>query len=527
MDNQPLRVHIGHHMVSLALFALPLVGDDQTQDYASNQGQAGISEGESDIQISAQASSESDVMSEISEAANEETVTEMPFEKGESYPGAVSPIARAGNFAGDHPIPTEKSHHFWNRAYQDLRHQDLWKDYEHYLVDLLELEADQFHKNTAVSPPLITEQMSSLVLKVDVLEIANHVSPSFDEGDSLIKSLLVGKYNIAMKDSPDWQATFAWAGVCLLLRLLLEPPLDSDGDQDALDTAGVFELLDYMSALISRLVLTQYLYQQQSASRGYNIPKEDKQFEPPSEHQMILLCTQILDCQARAIIDLLILKKPWNESCLPMLIVDLRKGVADCSEINNMVNQQQLHDAMAQREGLMGDLFIREKQKRQEGSKVSKRRELIENAHKEQVAAPRHSNNVACFNALRTSDHECRKELVPDPVSGTFQWLHRHPNFLRWSLNESSTRTLWISTGAGNGKSVFAKPLVDGELLRLPRNYTCYYFFRGDATRSNDISIAFCALLHQLCSQNPALLQVAASAFRRNGGKIKHEFSWL
>jgi ankyrin repeat protein len=82
---------------------------------------------------------------------------------------------------------------------------------------------------------------------------------------------------------------------------------------------------------------------------------------------------------------------------------------------------------------------------------------------------------------------------------------------------------LLVSADPGCGKSVLAKYLVDHV---LPRSATvCYYFFKDQD--QNTVRQALCALLHQLISQKPTLIQHAMKQYEKDGQGLIHSTNSL
>jgi hypothetical protein len=96
-----------------------------------------------------------------------------------------------------------------------------------------------------------------------------------------------------------------------------------------------------------------------------------------------------------------------------------------------------------------------------------------------------------------------------------------HPQYQSWCTNTHND-ILWISADPGCGKSVLSKSLVDIDLKAGDSLSTCYFFFK-DNDEQNNIQIAICALLHQLFTQQPALLHHAIPSWERNGPKLQQE----
>ena len=90
-------------------------------------------------------------------------------------------------------------------------------------------------------------------------------------------------------------------------------------------------------------------------------------------------------------------------------------------------------------------------------------------------------------------------------------WFLRHAHFQEWVKKDSGP--LLVSADPGCGKSVLAKYLADHV---LPKSATvCYFFFKDQD--QNTVRQALCALLHQLFSQRPALIEHAMKQYDKDG----------
>ncbi|KAH8652933.1 hypothetical protein BGZ61DRAFT_374430, partial [Ilyonectria robusta] len=107
--------------------------------------------------------------------------------------------------------------------------------------------------------------------------------------------------------------------------------------------------------------------------------------------------------------------------------------------------------------------------------------------------------------------YEWYKGRVEERVEGTCLWLLKHKHFQSWLKQESGP--LLVTADPGCGKSVLAKYLIDHG---LPRSTTICYFFFKDQDQST-VRQALCALLHQLFSQKPSLIEHALPQFRKDG----------
>lgn len=121
----------------------------------------------------------------------------------------------------------------------------------------------------------------------------------------------------------------------------------------------------------------------------------------------------------------------------------------------------------------------------------------------------------------RDASYEWYKDRVQNRVENTCQWFLQHDNFREWLQQRDGP--LLVTADPGCGKSVLAKYLIDHV---LPKGTTiCYFFFKDQD--QNRVNQALCAVLHQLFSAKPDLLQYAQAAVDRNGDKLRNVTSEL
>ncbi|KAJ5291436.1 hypothetical protein N7478_000687 [Penicillium angulare] len=147
---------------------------------------------------------------------------------------------------------------------------------------------------------------------------------------------------------------------------------------------------------------------------------------------------------------------------------------------------------------------------------AQKQLELQENAVKRMLS----EKQEECLQLFRLSTggsdatYEWYKERAGDRVEGTCMWFLKHANFQGWLERESGP--LLVSADPGCGKSVLARYLIDNI---LPRSSTiCYFFFKDQD--QNTVRQALCALLHQIFSQKPSLIEHAMEYFKTDGPKF-------
>ncbi|KAF4829521.1 Ankyrin-1 [Colletotrichum siamense] len=153
--------------------------------------------------------------------------------------------------------------------------------------------------------------------------------------------------------------------------------------------------------------------------------------------------------------------------------------------------------------------------------------ETIETQTHSQNLRHQTKEDAKCYQSFKTSQYEKFKNINPDRVEGTCNWVLEHPHFQQW-LESPRDDLLWISADPGCGKSVLARSLVEKELsAQAIQNHTVCYFFFKDNEEQNTVATALCALLHQLFGSQPHLLSHAREAYRKNGDKLQSEVAEL
>ena len=133
------------------------------------------------------------------------------------------------------------------------------------------------------------------------------------------------------------------------------------------------------------------------------------------------------------------------------------------------------------------------------------------------------------LQALRAKNpYRDQMERTATRQPGTCNWFLKHVHFQTWREDPSS-KLLWVSANPGCGKSVLSKCLVEEKLATLdPGNATiCYFFFKDVSPDSRSITKALSAILHQLFTRKPALVEHALTALYENGDEISSMFSTM
>ncbi|KAF3391859.1 Ankyrin repeat domain-containing protein 50 [Talaromyces pinophilus] len=139
--------------------------------------------------------------------------------------------------------------------------------------------------------------------------------------------------------------------------------------------------------------------------------------------------------------------------------------------------------------------------------------------HREKMERALTENQRRCHQAFKTSTYEQYKDINPNRVKGTCEWVLKSSEYRRW-WESSSNDLLWISADPGCGKSVLAKSLIDEVFhASTPTVSICYFFFK-DNDEQNSLATALCAILHQLFGLQPHLLRYALPFWEKNREKI-------
>ena len=153
---------------------------------------------------------------------------------------------------------------------------------------------------------------------------------------------------------------------------------------------------------------------------------------------------------------------------------------------------------------------------------------LAMDAHAREDRSWREREEVrSLLRALRAKNpYQDQLERTATRQPGTCNWFLKHRSFQTWR-QDASSRLLWVSANPGCGKSVLSKCLVEEKLATMdPQHATiCYFFFKDVSPDSRSITKALSAILHQLFTRIPSLVEYAVSAFDENGFEISSMFS--
>ncbi|KAK3377499.1 hypothetical protein B0H63DRAFT_435675, partial [Podospora didyma] len=105
----------------------------------------------------------------------------------------------------------------------------------------------------------------------------------------------------------------------------------------------------------------------------------------------------------------------------------------------------------------------------------------------------------------------------PDPVKGTCQWFHKDERVNKWVTGPHSL--LLVRARPGQGKSVLARSLVHA--WREQNNKAvCHFFFKDTNEVQKSVSMALCAILHQLFRSDPLVALKVEGLIMQNGAGL-------
>lgn len=202
----------------------------------------------------------------------------------------------------------------------------------------------------------------------------------------------------------------------------------------------------------------------------------------------------------------------------------------ECSRLAGEIGQEELDAGMKEKSDKIDDLLqswnVGFQVLQEQGTNIY----LAVDAHARENRNWRDKDETRkLLQALRAKNpYRDQLERTASRQPGTCKWFLKHPQFRKWR-GDAHSRLLWVSANPGCGKSVLRKCLVEENLALLdPQHATiCYFFFKDVSPDSRSISKAISAILHQLFTKIPGLVEHAVPAFDENGDELPSMFSTL
>ncbi|KAL7894282.1 ankyrin repeat-containing domain protein, partial [Trichoderma sp. TUCIM 5745] len=405
--------------------------------------------------------------------------------------GKAGPVE--GTKRSNTPALTENTpiRELWGVAYERLREDDgeLIKKYE---TELKKSVAACLVQMAPAKPNQRDEMEAVLRAKMDEIN-KNISSPKFvaragEFAQLFLKLVVSAKDYIGDAASTNPYTSIAWAGVSLLLPLLLNP----SEQRDALAKG-----LDYITTLIiqSRMQEEFYIERYESKTGG---PERFRQSHSEYKNALEKLYRQILRFQATAycysthtsalrFAQDSVKWKSWEK-----LINDIRAQESNLAAIEEKWrNMQQYEERLAVEsqhqatiDTLSAQLFVAQK--------------TLETATEKEYDE--------LLDWLCDIDHSSLYKAARDRhETGTNQWLIRDSEeFKTWETEQKSL--LWLHGKAGSGKSILTSSVItylrDSYASKSPASTAlAYFYFSFSDAQKQKVEGMLASLLKQICSQ--------------------------
>ena len=110
--------------------------------------------------------------------------------------------------------------------------------------------------------------------------------------------------------------------------------------------------------------------------------------------------------------------------------------------------------------------------------------------------------------------------------AGTNEWIAQDARFTTWRDDDGSA-VLLIKAGAGHGKLVLLKHLLQTEMTTDIRRLTSFFFFHGESDLGRSTLECMNAMIYQIFEQQPNLVPRVREAFPVTNINAKHHFDAL
>ena len=432
----------------------------------------------------------------------------------------------------DSLVGNDQPKDLWDRAHKLLRedksNSQLLLAYERILASELNIDTPPVastdwgsRERSAQVSDLVAKKLKVIEDKRWKLHLGEEMVELKAQVDKVVKTVIWAKEFVSSAVSADPHSALAWAGVSLLLPLLLNSTSQNKALVDG---------LDYISTLIARFTVMERTYQHFKSTRFTSSDSMDTtDLDRSFELHVTKLYSQILAYQARVVCQLprnvlmrygrdVLKVDDWST-----MLADIKITESNCSELFKIIDAGKMEDAWKEQETRMDKLSEHYMSTQQ---KINQLAVEFKQSIEEQRDWHRTEEEIMCLQALCTTTYMDHKDVNPDRVHGTCLWFLNNEKFLEWAERDCS-ELLWVTADPGCGKSVLSKSLVDCELRSTLSLTTAYFFFKDDSSEQRSVTNALCALVHQLCSQNHALLRKAVDAYRNNGRQLTLSFAWM
>ncbi|CAI7590585.1 unnamed protein product [Penicillium viridicatum] len=430
------------------------------------------------------------------------------------------------NVTTEHSTPRD----LWDEAYVILSREDpkLKQRYEEIVLtqDKINGEPSQNHLAPAGSYQREEQLRQIAKSKVEEIDLARWQpkigSHSVDVGggfDKAVKIVVAAKEFVSSAVSSEPHAALAWAGVCIFLPLLLNPSEQNSAAHEGLEAAPLaVRRLRVMERLIrpGKSGLTRSSYHPDSLELVKDFEDAAIDLYKTILEFQIRLARQYSDNWAKRYGRDVFKADDWTGLTSRIKSLEVR-----CTEIAQDLSRERIESALQVSESNMQRGLHEVQQELKKTTRGIEQQTMMQSAWRQT------DEERKCVQLFRQSNsYENQKGRTPRRVLETGKWFLENDKFLDWRENEGPD-LLWLSAKPGSGKSVLAKSIIDEGLAissHQKQSAVCYFFFKDISPYQRSAHSAISAILHQLFSAFPSLVQHALMPYQLNGKELLHLF---
>ncbi|KAJ8063177.1 hypothetical protein OCU04_008416 [Sclerotinia nivalis] len=384
--------------------------------------------------------------------------------------------------------------------------------FEHYSLIICREEAKSDDVNSNKAPKTLADTATLLEVCKNSLESMNSPSSRADKAlEKTVEIVGLAKDFVGSVISAEPHAAVAWAGVCLFLPLLLNPSQQDDACRKGLEELP-FLIQKY--SLVEKISTTE-ISNPTLASTQHTL-----------SNSIAELYTKILSFQAEVICQLNrskvkgYFRKVFQTDKWENMHQDVLRIEGRCWGIAQAIDSDRCSKLSEECNSKLAELYTIGS----EFLKVPRQTyQAVINLGQESEQRERTKEEMECLQAFRSGNlYEEQKNITPDRVPGTCNWLLKDSTFIDWKQGRGSG-LLWISADPGCGKSVLSKAFVDDRLVAATQSTViCYFFFKDVSVDQRSPTKAIAALLHQIFSSETIehLLKHAIKAWKADGKEL-------
>ncbi|RMD43598.1 hypothetical protein DV735_g1500, partial [Chaetothyriales sp. CBS 134920] len=385
----------------------------------------------------------------------------------------------------------------WEDAYKNLRTREL-----ELVTEFEKITCGTFTSNEQVQAR-VQAQLDSRIEDQWVVHVLGKDVRIRKMGEDLIKFLLWSKDLVSSSLTSQPHLALAWSGITMLLPLVLTPTQESD---------AMIQGLDHLTSILMPYQLRIKL-QRNSGSEEYRTAVVHL-YSCCLEYQARMACHLSKRSTTRGVLALTECGQ-WTA-----LVEKIDAADEECTKYQTLVDRQQEDEMwslqakhMEDQENILRQIY--QLRLDELNAREAEREDLL----RDKV--------IECL----VGDYPEQKNANPEAVENTCRWFLDDPRFRKWR-GDTTSSLLWLHAGAGCGKSVLSRMLIDKDHLipagRAMTSTVCYFFFKNLDNRNSGAD-ALRGILHQLYTQklHANLISVAYEATKLYKQKLGSMFNTL